>query len=395
MGTEQISVPEGVMCRRELFRLAGGGALTLSAGGLLAACGSSSSSASSSKAVAPTGKVGGKLTVFTWQGYDLTKPLAPWRVKNHIQQTVKFLNNQFDVASILRSPAGKAYDSSSANQAYTHLFQSLGIMEPLSVADVPSLGQMFPFFRDSPIWKWSPGSANYNSAPWTWGAIGVNYIEGQVPKPDSWNVLIDPANKGRVGTLDDPYNNVSIAAIANGIDLTNVTKADLNGPIKSWLMKMKANLKTISPNLGDQLTLLTNKQVDYMSVGLSEFVPQATAQGAHDVGFVVPKEGGFGFCDAAFVTPWAPDKRNAFAFLEALLGGPTAAIAANNLMQGVAVPSVVPLLTKEVRGLYPYDNLQDYISKSLKFEVNYTPKAGQNIVSFNDLNTLWSNIKAS
>src|SRR5262249_29575900 len=154
-------------------------------------------------------------------------------------------------------------------------------------------------------------------------AIGINYLSDRVQKPTSWDVLIDPKNKGRIGTYDDAYNNVSIAAIAKGIPLTKITQQDLNGPIMDWLTKFLANVKTVSTNLGDQLTLLDNKEVDYMSVGLSLFINQAHSQGANNVGFTVPREGGFGFCDAAFLTPWAPDKPNALAFMEALLSGKT------------------------------------------------------------------------
>ena len=33
------------------------------------------------------------------------------------------------------------------------------------------------------------------------------------------------------------------------------------------------------------------------------------------------------------------------------------------------------------------------MTKQLKFEVNYTPKKGQNIVSFDDINKLWQQLK--
>lgn len=389
--------PAGVYSRRTFLRLAGASTAVLGTTGVLAACGGSSASSSGSAASggSSVGPVGGPFNLFTWQGYDLTKPFKQWRAENNIQQTVKYINNQFDVATILKGPGGQQFDSSSANQAYTHLFQSLNVMAPLTTAEVPSLGKMYPFFQDSPIWKWQSGSDQFNSVPWTWGAIGINYLTDNVSKPDSWNVLIDPKNKGRVGTYDDAYNNVSIAAIALGLDLTHITHADLNGPIKDWLTKLKANLKSISPNLGDQLTLLVNKEVDYMSVGLTLFIGMGQAQGAHDIGFVVPKEGGFGFCDAAFVTPWAPNKANAFAFCEALLNGKTAAAAADNLAQGVSVPSVVPLLAPATAALYPYADLQNYLTNNLKFAVNFTPKAGEDIVSFDEINALWSQIKAT
>jgi spermidine/putrescine transport system substrate-binding protein len=380
-------VPEGIFSRRHFLQLAGGtiAAATVLPAGLF--------TRGAHAAGLDQAAVGGALNLFTWQGYDLTAPLKSWRAQHHIKQKVKYINNQFDVAAILRGPGGKQYDTSSANQAYTHLFQGLGVMAPLSATDVPSLAKMYPYFRDSPIWRWAPGSSNWNSVPWTWGAIGINYLSDKVAKPTSWDVLIDPKNKGRVGTFDDAYNNVSIAAIARGIPLTKITPQALNGPIKDWLTKFLANVKTVSTNLGDQLTLLVNKEVDYMSVGLSLFINQAHSQGVKDIGFTVPKEGGFGFCDAAFLTPWAPNKENALAFLEALLSGKTAAAAANNLIQGVTVPSVVPLLNKDARSIIPYNNVNHYLKKQLKFEVNYTPKKGQNIVSFDDINKLWQQLK--
>ena len=377
-------VPAGVLLRRTFLGWMGGTAAAYGVGRLFGGLPG-----------ALAANAGGPLALFTWQGYDLTDPFKKWRAEHGIEQTQKYINNQFDVVSILKGPGGRDFDSSSANQAYTHLFQKLGLTTPISVSDVPSLAKMYPFFQSSPIWRTAAGADTYNSVPWTWGAIGINYLTDRVQKPDSWNVLIDPKNRGRVGTYDDAYNNVSIAAIALGIDLTKVTREDLNGPIKDWLTKLKQNVKTISVNLGDQQTLLVNKEIDYMSVGLTMFVVGAKGQGAMNVGFEVPKEGGFGYCDAAFVTPWAPHRDNAFAFCEALLAGQTAADAAIALAGGVAVPDVVPLLNSDTRSLYPYDRLNDYLTKELKFEVNYTPEAGQDIVSFDDINSLWQRVKAS
>jgi spermidine/putrescine-binding protein len=377
------NAPDGIIVRRDFLRFAGGAAAVVGATRLIGATRSAAAAE------------GGQLALFTWQGYDLTDPFKQWRADHGIEQTVKYINNQFDVVSILKGPGGDQFDSSSANQAYTQLFQRLGLMTEISLSEVPSLAKMYPFFRQSPIWSWGAGSGSYNSVPWTWGAIGINYLTDRVAKPGSWNVLIDPKNKGRVATYDDAYNNVSIAAIALGIDLTKISRKDLDGPIRDWLMKLKANLKTISVNLGDQQTLLVNKEVDYMNVGLTLFVTGGRSQGATNIGFEVPSEGGFGFCDAAFVTPWAPHKANAFAFCEALLGGHTAAIAANELAGGVVVPDVVPLLNPETRSLYPYDKLDDYLSNRLKFAVDFTPTPGQDIVSFDDINGLWQQVKAS
>jgi hypothetical protein len=54
----------------------------------------------------------------------------------------------------------------------------------------------------------------------------------------------------------------------------------------------------------------------------------------------------------------------------------------------------VPLLSKDARAIIPYSHVQSYVTKQLKFEVNYTPQKGQNIVSFDDINKLWQKLKA-
>jgi spermidine/putrescine transport system substrate-binding protein len=378
--------PPGVYTRRTIFRLAAGAGAAFGGAGLLTAVPSLAQAASGA---AP----GGPLHIFTWQGYDLTDALKPWRTEHKVKQTVKYLSNQFDVPALLKSPTGKQFDSSTANQAYTKLFQSFGIMDKITVQDVPSLADMFRYFKTSPIWQWGDGKS-FNSVPWTWGALGINYNAQRVPKPTSYNVLIDPKNKGRVGTFDDAYNNVSVAAVALGLDLEHITHAQLNGPIKKWLMKLRANLKSFSPTAADQVNLLANKEVDYMQIGASLWSQLAAQQGAKFVKFTIPKEGGFGFTDAAFVTPWAPNKQNAFAWCEALIAPKTAGAIATNLTQASTNPKAVPYMDKVAKSLVPYGSADKYIKTKLKLAVNFTPKSGQDIVSFDEINKLWQQIKA-
>ena len=95
------------------------------------------------------------------------------------------------------------------------------------------------------------------------------------------------------------------------------------------------------------------------------------------------------------MTPWAPNKANAYAWCEALIAPRTAALAANYLTQSVTNPLAVPYLNKVTKALVPYNNIDHYINDVLRFEVNYTPKSGQDIVSFTDINNLWEQIKAS
>jgi len=385
-----IEMHNTLSTRRTFLKVGTGGLMALGAGGILAACGSSSSSSTSSST---TAKVGGEFYIYTYEGYDLMKPFAGWRKQVGIDQKNKFIAGGEDIAVVIKSPAGKKIDASSVNQAFNSYWGRLGLLSDISVDEVPGLADMYPFFRDSPIWKNPNGT--YNSIPWTWGAVALNYAKGK-PKPGSWNDLLDPSLKGRVSTLDDAYNNVSIAAIALGLDLTHITPDQLNGPIKDWLMRLKANVKTFAGSIGDQVNLLAGGEVDYMSVGLSLIDVLAKDKKA-DVEFTVPKEGGFGYVDALFIPPTAPNRQNAIAFAKQLMTPKPNGVANSSVLGGTPLPDAVQYLDANAKSLYPYDNLDPYLTDELHFDVNYFPTDDQkgDIVTFDDVNKVWAEVKAS
>ena len=116
--------PLGVMRRRDFLIFGGATLAGLSAGRGLTFM------------PAAQAAVGGPLALYTWQGYELTEPFKKWRAEHGIEQSQKYINNQFDVVSILKGPGGKEFDSSSGNQAYIQLFQKLGLTAPISAKDV-------------------------------------------------------------------------------------------------------------------------------------------------------------------------------------------------------------------------------------------------------------------
>ena len=184
--------PAGVYSRRTFLRLAGAGSAVLGTSGLLAACGGSSASSSGSAASSGSsvGPVGGPFNLFTWQGYDLTKPFKQWRAENNIQN-VKYINNQFDVATILENRPRAVSSSTRARPTRLHA----PVPEPQRDGAADHGGRCRRWARCTPSsrtarsGKWAAGSAPGRPAPWTWGAIGINYLTDNVSKPDSWNVL--------------------------------------------------------------------------------------------------------------------------------------------------------------------------------------------------------------
>lgn len=372
--------------RRRFLGVAGAGLATLGAGNVLAACGGDSSSSTTATTV------GGPLNVYTWEGYDLTKQNAAWRKAQGIEQkNLGFISIQDDVVTKLKSAAGGNIDISSANNSYAKLLYDAGLTSPVTVEEVPGLADMFGYFANTPLFKVEDGT--YNAVPWTWGFVSVTGREG-VPEIVDYHELLDPKLKGRVTTVDDAYNNITMSAIINEINPDTMTKAQLDGPVTEWLVKFKAQAKTLSASIGDQVNLLASGEVDYTLIGLYLIDVLAKDKGAVTKTYL-PKQGGLGFCDAAIIPKDAPNRANAIAFASRLLEGKPAAAANESIYGATTAKSVVPLISPPVREMYPYSDVDGFIAGNLTFNAPYARESDGDKATYDDTIAAWERVKAS
>ncbi len=245
--------------------------------------------------------------------------------------------------------------------------------------------QVAPFKNDD---------GTYNASPWTWGFSGVTYRTDRVPEPKSWHDLLDPANKGRVSTIDSALNNVALGAIAVGIDPDELTTDQLNGEVKDYLTSLVGQIKASTPTIGDSIALLIAGDVDYMVVGLA-FMDSVTADEGIPTKTVIPSEGAIGWADSAFITPTAPNPQNAYAFVNHLLDPEVNADANSSLLQGPGVSAAIPLLTPEAAALYPYDDIDNYLSNTLTFNQGFPHEPDGDRATYDDVIGLWEEVKGS
>ena len=159
---EPLTPPPGAFSRRSFLRLAGGGAVAVGAGGLL-----------TSTSLAAELAVGGDFDLFTWAGYDGAQTLKAWYADKGIKLKLKAITNE-DIAAVIKGPGGSKWDALSVNQGDSQYYAALGVASPITVKEVPALGQMYPFFRSSAFWQIKPGT--YNSR-----ALDVGPAGGHVP----------------------------------------------------------------------------------------------------------------------------------------------------------------------------------------------------------------------
>jgi len=380
------ALSRGVFTRRDFLRISAAGAVTVAVGGALSRSVLAQPAPAASPLVGCT--PGGPLNLFTWQGYEgMGVPsMEAFYADNDIQLNITPIGNE-NLLVVMKSPGGENWDAFSVNQGDNGYYYSQGVLSPIHVDEVPNLAKMYPQVADNPIWK--VGDGLYNAIPWTFGPIGINWLKSRIPDGiDAYAAALDPAY--RVGTYDSSLNMVSTAACAVGLDPGALTREQLNGPVKEWLMAVRPQLKVISTSLGDQLTVLLSEEVDFQLVGLLWFIPQGAGQGA-EVGFSIPDEGSYGFCDSLAITPWAPNRCNALALANAYMDPATVGPLQGSLFQIGPTPEINEALPPDVRSLYPEDIATGFFDK-LKWNISYNDPEGP-YATIEEWDAVWNEVK--
>lgn len=332
--------------------------------------------------------VGGSLTLFTWDGYagqGIPEWDALW-ADNGIDVSLRPVGNE-DLIQVLKSPGGEAYDVFTINQGNNQRTYQQGVVSPIHVEEVPELGNMYPEIAENPIFQAEDGT--YNAVPLTIGPLGINWVAERFPEGfTSYAQALDP--QYRVSIFDDPLNTISTAAVAVGLDPAVLTRDELNGPVKDWLLALRPQLRVISPSLGDQLTALINDEVDLQLVGIPWNILQGAEQGV-EIGFAIPSEGSYGYVDSIGITPWAPDRCNALVYGNAGMDPVLGALLNDSLVGLGATPEINANLAPETRALFPEDLENDFFAK-LKWNVSHTDPDGP-YATIDEWTELWNEIK--
>jgi spermidine/putrescine-binding protein len=381
------------LSRRRFLGLAGGTA----AAGFLTACGLSNNSSSNPQPSAggasssPLAPVGGDLNLYVWQGYDVPDDFKTWLKDQNITEHVKYITQPEEVPTVLKGPGGDKWDMSYGDNVVLSYYNTLGLIQPMTLDQVPGLAGLMPAFQVAP---WKNDDGTYNGVPWTWGFSGLTYRVGAVPEPQSWQDILDPKYKGRVSTVDGATNNVGLASIAVGIDPDTMTTAQLQGEVKDWLLQLKSQIRALAPSIGDQISLLVSGDVDYMVVGLT-FMDAVAAKKGVKTKTIAPSEGALGWADTTFITPTAPNPQNAYAFANQLLDPATNASANSSLQQGPGVQASIPMLSAADKALYPFDDINNYLQNTLTFNQGWPHQPEGDRATYDQVIQTWEEVKGS
>lgn len=382
------------LTRAAFLRRAAAVGLSASALPLLAACGGDDAG----KAAKPTGDVkledlgtvGGAIQILTYAGYEGGDAIKPWLKQAGIAQKVTPINNQDDVTTKLRSPAGRTADAAQLGVAQVEQYRQLGLAYPIQPEWLSNSAKVDKYFLDLTM----DANGALTAVPFVWGSLGCNYDPKHIGAIESWQELADPKLKGRVAMIDDPVSTVQTGALAVGIREPSKMTRDQLEQVKEFLVKVKANARTVAAGYADIGDLIVAGDVWASFQGWNAVEIFAAAKDGV-VKTAYPKEGTVGFVDCYIIPKDADNKRSAVAFIDQMLSTEMQAYVGNDLGSGLVRLDAA----SEVKGLgaqvFDYDNLKELFETKLVFALDAPIESSGDIATHEDWVAAWEDVKAT
>jgi len=365
------------------------------AGTILAACGGGSNgsgngSSGSAMSLDELGQVGGSIQILTYAGYEGGDAIKPFLRKNGIDAKTTFINNQDDVSTRLRSPAGRKADAAQLGVAQVDIYRQLGLFLPLQkdwFSNLPAVEERFPKLTESE-------DGTLVSMPFVWGSLGWNYRPDLVDPIASWQDLTDPRFKGRIAMIDDPVSTVQTGALAVGVEEPGRMTKDQLAETKDFLMQVKANARTVAAGYGDIADLLAAGDVWCSFQGWNAVQAYAADKGAKVLtGY--PKEKAVGFVDTFGIPSESDNPRSGVAFIDEMIGKKMQAYVGNDLVSGVVRLDVVPQIKGLGAEVFDYDDFDEIFDSKLNFALDAPIEPEGDIATHEEWVTAWEDVKAS
>lgn len=231
--------PESVA--RELTRrgfIAGVGATV--AAGAVSAC-------SRNHAIAPsarlTDQIEGQLNYYSWGEYENPENLDDIKRKFGFKLRVdSFDSNEEMIAKLTAARGTSGYDIVVPTGQYIPAMKAHGLLMPLDHTKIPNLINLEPRFYNPP---WNPNSGY--AVCKNWGTTGFMYDKSiTITEPTTWADFITLAQgpaRGRTSVLDDPWEVLSIALGALGVDPDTQDPAQLAQAREILLQRLAPEIK--------------------------------------------------------------------------------------------------------------------------------------------------------
>ncbi len=252
---------------------------------------------------------GQTLTVVSWQNYGADDPGTLQTFEQMTGATVKpvYFTSEDDLLQMLRTGGIGKIDVLLPNLEYVQPAAAQSLIQPIDTGRIRTWSDLEPRFRDDPSIR---KDGKVYAVPWVQGATSLAVNPDAVkPAPTSWDILWDPASKGKVGFFDDPTTAVMTAALYLG---DNPQHPDL-ARVRQALLDLKKNVKLFWSSADDWNKAYTTGAITMGN--LWSGLAGTLKTNGHAVDFILPKQGTVLWGDTWAIAKDAPHQDLAYAWV--------------------------------------------------------------------------------
>jgi spermidine/putrescine-binding protein len=241
--------------RRLLFR-AGVVGVLLAVAAVVAACGSSSSSSTSSGS-SGSGKT---LNVLTWETYHDKAWLDQFTKQTGIKVNAVNVGSPAEMfAKVKANPS--QFDIVLATAGWFKNYVDAGLLTPIDTSRVPNIKNIklgFPWRSATTVNGKLYGILyNWGDQPLAWlpnkiKGVNLSRYENAQGQLDDWNVLWDPALKGKISVFDDPTSVEPMVPLALGYQNPYNLNNQQFSAFQQKLKQLRPQVKRLTSGFNDQ-----------------------------------------------------------------------------------------------------------------------------------------------
>jgi spermidine/putrescine-binding protein len=331
----------------------------------------------------------GTINYLGWEGYDYEGALKPLVDANNIVINSTYGGSNNEIFSKLKASGGGQYDVVSIYHGTIVSMVENDLLQPIDTSRVENWDDLLDSFKGQP---WQLIDGEIYSVPFTWGNTPNAYNPTYVPDGiQSWSDLAKEEYKDKVVILDEGLQEMDIALIATGTDISRLVTKDELARAAEWYGPVKANARAIVPSYGEMADTFAREEA-WLSSGVWVAVIEWVAEKGVTLEWSIPEEGTYGWCDN-YVIPAGANLDAAYAFINQMTSPEGQAELAVYLNQSMVNLKVVDLLPAEMQAAY--DNVETELAKT-----PFPPDPPQesddpDLATYSDYVDAWERIKTA
>jgi spermidine/putrescine transport system substrate-binding protein len=333
---------EKSISRGDFLRVMGAGAVAGSTLSVLACQPNTTAQSSGGGGSGPEEKA---LNFYNWGDYVAKSTIPDFEKQTGIKVTQDFYGSNEELLAKLQA-GGTGYDVIVPSDYMISIMIKSEILEPLDMSKIPNFKNVGDNYKGLPY-----DPTNRYSVPYQWGTTGILYNKKELGRLEpSWDPMWDPANKGKIGMLNDERETPGAALYRLGYSVNTTDKEKLD-EAEAELKKQKPLLRGYFDSTQNRPSVVNGDLLLGHVFSGDAFLARELGE---DLDYIIPEPAATRWTDNMAIPVGAEHPENAHEFINYILGAKTGAELSNYTYYNTPNEAALPMIDNALKKLPGY-----------------------------------------